>query len=252
MTKKKKPIKKWLTENKVYFEVISLIIFGLASIIVAILSWKSSERQVELSELEHIPLIHVKKEISDSIPILNVYNVGEPAFNVNAESTAIFSVNSIYFFNNITERPAQYLFSLDRYYEYMSTTENTNGKIASLRLNKNAYLETERLKREISELESNKDFYMDGFQLLKLNYEDIEGKSYQKFFMVDRRGTEISNIKFDSIYDRFAINGEYLNMEELRKLKAEETFDRIPMENTTYQEPIKAKVIHFYEIKRGE
>ena len=249
--KKKNLFKFWLTNNRIYFEVVSLIIFGLASIIVATLSWRSGQRQVEISELQQRPIIHLKKDLVDSVPVLNIYNVGQPAFNVSAAPFNVSELRIIYYFNK-NDSPATFLFSLDGYYNYLSITENIDGKIASIVLNQEAFEEAKLLKTKISNIQDQPGFYMFNYDIVSIGYEDIEGRYYEKYFLVSDRGKEISQFKYDSIVDIAVSSKNRYNLEEIKSLNPQNLIDSVSLDNTYRKEPIKATIIQAVEIKRGD
>jgi len=45
-------MKKWLESNKIFFEIFSLSLLGIASVFVSVMSWRVADAQLEMSVIK--------------------------------------------------------------------------------------------------------------------------------------------------------------------------------------------------------
>lgn len=93
-------MKKWLTENKVFFEIGSALVFGAASVLVAISANKVAQSQLEIAEIQLQPLIYVsEKYLQDEAgiaveTILEVNNAGAPVYGFSVDTRTFYTVST--------------------------------------------------------------------------------------------------------------------------------------------------------------
>lgn len=87
----KKMIRVWLEKNKIFFEIFSSVLLGLAAIFVAYASYQVSEAQLEVSRVATEPHFYLEETLFLDAETqmyneeeLRLYNAGAPAYNIYA------------------------------------------------------------------------------------------------------------------------------------------------------------------------
>lgn len=98
MTKQK--LRLWLEQNKVFFEIFSSVLLGIAGIFVAYASYHVSESQLEVSRVATEPHFYVDKLLFRNPETekfdeeeLYLHNVGAPAHNISAKLRSFITVD---------------------------------------------------------------------------------------------------------------------------------------------------------------
>ncbi|MBE8715889.1 hypothetical protein [Cellvibrio polysaccharolyticus] len=83
-------MKKFLEKNKIYFDIVSSVMFGAAALFISLASYNLSKEQLEISKVSTRPHFYIDKvlyknpetkEYNDSE--MNIYNAGAPAYNID-------------------------------------------------------------------------------------------------------------------------------------------------------------------------
>ncbi len=213
-------MKKWLEDNKIYVEMVSSIIIGIAAVMVAYASYTVSEQQLLLAEVSLQPHFHVetsytydqkKEEYSESD--LYVFNSGAPINN------AEFSVKSFLVVDHEFkgERIVTHL-PIVGYYPAQFIHQTPSGKLVTFKghLNNENFF---RLYREFLDENSKNKF---GF--VDINLEHIVIVSYRdkrgmpgKVHFVDRElvGANAVTEKLEKHREMFPIEIEGLSADRL-------------------------------------
>jgi hypothetical protein len=102
-------MKKWLQDNKIYFETIAAALIGIASIFLTIASIrvasetnKISKMQVQMARAEHLPVLDLVMDIQKepegkvyAYDQLTVRNLGSPLSEFSEEEATFFKVEYI-------------------------------------------------------------------------------------------------------------------------------------------------------------
>ncbi|MEP4902172.1 MAG: hypothetical protein ABJX82_10240, partial [Paracoccaceae bacterium] len=93
-------MKQWLEENKIYFEIGSALVFGVASFIVAVAANKVSQNQLEIAKIQLEPLIFIsEKYLKDDAgvaveTILEINNAGAPIYGFSVDTRTFYTVST--------------------------------------------------------------------------------------------------------------------------------------------------------------
>ena len=232
-----KNFRKRLENNKVYFEVFSYLVLGGASIWVSYLSWQTSERQLELYELEKLPIVYIKMETEEDQQVVNIYNQGQPAFNITALPVAVIELKNVKYSTPNGEDPSIFMYFND-FYESTSATSNIDGKIATLPIGKKAW-ETINNKKDSLESKKNPDqkVILHPYQLVDLKYEDVQGKTHRKLYIIDHNSPyEVSISRFEELLHQHGEKTINMTTSEFEQMSLKEIGDLIPMDNVTLRE----------------
>jgi len=200
-----KKLRKWLSKNKVFFEVFSFLFLGIASLTVGYFSYLTSQGQLELLRSEQSPIINIQREYTDDpefskidYEFLKIENVGYHLFNFEVSYKTYFIINK--YQDSIITTPTDFYFAINDYYSFVYETGNTTGLIAKVNSSDYTKKESLRISRECRELFGD-DFQFSSFEnLLIIKYLDVNNKSQLKYFITDAFSTfEISKDKFDII-----------------------------------------------------
>ncbi|NJW51813.1 hypothetical protein [Salinimicrobium oceani] len=232
-----KNLRERLENNKVYFEVFSYLVLGAASIVVAFLSWQTSERQLELYELEKIPVIYTKIETEENQKVVNVYNLGQPAFDISVFPVAVIAIKNVRYSTPNGEDPSLFIHFSD-FYESTSATSNLVGKIATLPINNVAW-ETIIEKKDSLTTEKNphQGVILHHYQLLDLKFEDLQGGTHRKFYMIVHGSPlEINESRFNELLHLHGENTINLTTTEFEQMSLKEIGELVPMDNVRLRE----------------
>jgi len=183
-------MKKCLKDNKIYFEIIAPILFGLAALFISIASCNISKQQLLISEIELQPhfyleedyIFNPKKEIYDETEMI-IYNGGSPASNISISLVSYIKVGY--------EKNKQFkksLVPITGYYSSQFSTYSPKGKVATLK----DYLNNEKFFEICNQFfgPAKEKYGLVDINLIhvtKINYQDRNNKNGNKYFI----GTEI-------------------------------------------------------------
>jgi len=212
--KKIKKARNWCTKNKVFFEIFSFLFLGIASIIVAALSYSSSQGQLELLKLEHSPIINVQREFKGDYEFLEIHNIGYHLFQPNISYSTYYVVNS--FNDSIVNYKSDFYFKIGDYFGLNYETENTTGIISTISSSPYMRIDSKRISSECKDLFGD-NFRASSFEhLLKINYLDESKNKIFKYYWVDSFSIiEVSKTQYEkkeSNYESHNLSGhKYLN-----------------------------------------
>lgn len=93
-------MKQWLNDNRIYLEIGSALVFGIASIFVAIAANIVSQSQLEIAKIQLEPHIFVSETyLLDEAgiateTILEVHNAGAPIYGLNLNTRTFYTVST--------------------------------------------------------------------------------------------------------------------------------------------------------------
>lgn len=93
-------MKRWLNENKIYFEIGSTFVFGIASVFVAVAANNVSESQLEIAKIQLEPLIFIsEKYLQDDTGVatetfLEINNAGAPVYGFSVDTRTFYTVST--------------------------------------------------------------------------------------------------------------------------------------------------------------
>lgn len=187
MEKNKKNVdntRKWLTDNKVFFEVFSFLFIGIASIFVSYLSYETSKGQLELQKLEQSPIIILKREyLKDKLHALNINNKGFHLFHPDIEVKSYFVVKD--YKDTISKRTQNFYFNIKDYFTLHYKTENTVGNI--FKIYSANYLKEELIRiRFKMKLNHEKTYNLTNFEhFIKFKYYNNRNELKFKYYFID-------------------------------------------------------------------
>ena len=190
-------MKIWLEKNKIYIEVFSFVILGLASIIVAGLSWKTSEKELEILRLEHQPIINIKRNYAGELESILIENVGYHLFDQKVNIQSFYEISPESYAQS--KYSIKYLCIMDLY-KLVYETDNTVGRIASIYSSDNSYKEKKRITSEFYSHPDYLDFKLNLKSIVKIDYRDELKENKSCFYLIDIYDCiEISEAKFNEL-----------------------------------------------------
>ena len=189
-----KCLKKWLINNKIYFETCCSLLLGIMSFCVSVNSCKLTERQIENEELLNMPLIQVKSESFDwddknDSEWIYITNVGTQASDYSTYKKVYLKCN--YHSYNGDSNKELYLPISDMLDSSFPTNEYI-GKIETYLTAKNQkyytdlYFESGKIK--------NGFLFLELKQFIIVNYKDYRGIKHRDIFSVT---TGFNGVKVD-------------------------------------------------------
>ncbi|WP_431166372.1 hypothetical protein [Tenacibaculum halocynthiae] len=179
-----KKSRKWLTDNKVFFEIFSFLFIGGASIFVSYLSYQTSKGQLELQKLEQSPIVILKKEhLKDKLHSLNINNKGFHLFYPDIEIKSYFVVKD--YKDTISKRTQNFYFNVKDYFNLKYKTENTVGNI--FKIYSANYLKEELIRiRFKMKLNHEKAYNLTNFEhFIKFKYYNNRNELKFKYYFID-------------------------------------------------------------------
>lgn len=123
-------MKQWLTDNKIFFEFISTVLFGLASIALGVASYTVAQSQLKIARIQLEPHITVaEKYLLDEAGIaketvLEIFNAGAPIYGFFVDNKVFYTVST----NEET-----FGVPVTGYYYVTFNLDSVTGKLAELR-----------------------------------------------------------------------------------------------------------------------
>lgn len=131
-------MKDFLKENKIYFELASSIMFGIAALLISLASYNISREQLNASKLNNNPHFYIETELQKdektkmyTDKILKVYNAGAPVYNLNISHYEFIEVR--YF----GEKQEIIYVPVNGYYSGQFLTHSPTGLLSTFRGYKN-------------------------------------------------------------------------------------------------------------------
>ncbi len=185
-------MKKHLENNRIYFEVFAYVLLGSASIIVAYLSWLTSEKQLDYLIKDHQPIINLKRDFKGDFEIITIENVGHHLHNQKIE------VNSFYESSTINDTS---YFKIYDYFDLIIRTHNTKNTIGILYSSDYSLKENKRIAHEAY---NHPDFLKTQLSLnhiVKVSFKNESDNTITKHFIIDPFNIiEIPENKHKEIY----------------------------------------------------
>lgn len=217
--------RKWLENNKVFFEVFSYVFLGIASLLVGYFSYVSSKSQLEILKLEHSPLISIKREFKGDSEFLKLHNVGYHLFEPKVNYFTYFIIKD--YKNSEIKNETDFYFRIDDYFGFSYETDNTIGNIASIITSSFTNFHKKRIIEECKSLFGN-NFQIGLFEhLIEITFKDENKKLMTKYYKIDSFSViEISKKIYygtKTKYDTHNLNGNKF----LNEIKAQEILQEI-------------------------
>lgn len=205
--------KKWLKDNKIYFETLSATSLAIIAIIASYGTYKVSQTQVENERRLNQPLIKVSNDIfslegyeKDDDRFLRIENQGSPLYEYSSKLYSFLKVEAFDFPYSANESNYESRFiPIKDYFSGRNSTNEYNGLIETY-MGLNNY-------RLVSNLEDNfrRNFskehpqtFISLLQYIEISYTDLFDNKTTKTFSVSSisGGTEVTvDDKIKSLYD---------------------------------------------------
>jgi hypothetical protein len=194
-------VKKWLNENKVFFEIGSALTFGIASVIIAISANRVSQSQLEIAEIQLKPLIYIsEKYLNDEAgmaveTILEINNAGAPVYEFSVDTRTFYTVST----NSET-----IWVPVSGYYYGQFELKAVDGKLAEVRgMNNNSVFAQLNLQHVHSKDDENFGYTeLRRVTVTRVSYETRRNEDIEEYF-VGEDGSDDPWVKeaFLSFYD---------------------------------------------------
>ena len=184
-------IRLFLECNKIFFEVFSYTIVGIAGVIFSRYQYKSNKRQVEMQkkqiemhEKESQPLFKIifridsHEEKNDS-ELMELYNEGNPFKSFNYEMKTFLKLHYFSVDNGIN---STYYIPISDYYIRGQKTTNLTGKLLTKSLPKNHAMFYDLYKETIELSKESNCVFINRLSLIKIEYIDIYNNKQIVYF----------------------------------------------------------------------
>jgi len=179
--------KAWLTDNKIFFEIGAALIFGIASIIFGVASYRVSQNQLTISEIPFRPHLFVNEfYIIDDVSgkayetKLTINNAGAPLTNPVISERTFYVVNR----EDISYWVPVFGYYFSQYYKGIPT-----GEISSMRWENNnnnfSTLYKEFLRESFKK--SHGFVEISRVTVVRVDYTTQSGNSGTEFFIGERK-----------------------------------------------------------------
>nr|WP_319997592.1 hypothetical protein [uncultured Draconibacterium sp.] len=190
-------MKTWLNNNKIYFEIFSFIFLGTASIIVSLLTWKTSDKQLAILELEHRPIINVQREFKSPFELLIVKNVGYHCFETEVNIVSYYEVTNS---SSSGKNEESKMIVISDYFDFTYDTENTIGTLATIYNREYSENEAKRINLEFVNHENRFNYYLRLESVLKVSTKDENKEKIDKYYLINSHSIiEISESDYSEI-----------------------------------------------------
>lgn len=220
-------MRKWLKHNKVFFEIFSYMFLGLASIVVGIMTWKTGQRELELSEIDREPVINLQVDRNSERKPISVYNDGYHLFEPMIFIKSVFQIKQhIPGFQN-----KYYHFTVNDYYVETPETGRTRGEIVSKPLHKLTVGQIDRIEEDLKKISERENTRLEfnEFVFVAISYEDINQNFIDKIFIVDDYVWETSSSHFNLILGKL---DEEMDASQMSQMNGDTIFQRLNNKNT--------------------
>ena len=182
-------MKQWLNENKIYFEIGSTLVFGLASVFVAVAANNVSQNQLEIAKIQLEPLIFVsEKYLTNETGIatetfLEVNNAGAPIYG--------FSVDTRTFYTVSTNSETVWI-PVNGYYYATFELDAVDGELAEVRGENNNSIFWEVYSQQLnSDHDANLGYAeIRRMTITRVSYETREKEGAEEFFVGEERSDD--------------------------------------------------------------
>ena len=199
-------MKKWLTENKIFFEIGSTILFGAASIFLAFAANSVSQNQLEIAKIQLEPHIFIsEKYLRDEAGVatesfIEVTNAGAPIHG--------FSVDTKTFYTVTTNSESIWIPVVGYYYATFEL-DAVIGKLAEVRGRNNNSTFAEVYLQQLSSDHDTKLGYAElgRTTIVRVRYETRQKEIVEEYFVDERRSDE------SWAKEMFRLQSDHLSME---------------------------------------
>ncbi len=210
-------MKKWLKDNKIYFETIVAILLSIMAIIVSCQSNSISKNAITISKIEHLPKISAQFRLDNGglgkrEETLVINNSGDVMYDFKAYPFQFLRINEIQLLSLKEKSKPLYLKSIEipiiNYYTSISYISNVNKGVFSETKIENSEKLSSILPKVISDNKSKiKSLGISIDRYLFVSYKDKFDDVHNDYFRFDYAGTSIPMSKHDGeslkeTYDR--------------------------------------------------
>lgn len=228
-------MKKWLENNKVFFEIFSYTFLGIASIVVGLMTWKLGQRELELSEIDREPVINVQVDRNSLRKPITVFNDGYHLFEPMIFVTSVFQVEQ-HLPNHMNK---YYHFEVEDYYVEKPENGNTRGEIVINPLHEESVGQIDRIRKELNEIGQREKTRLDLNQIVfvSTSYKDINQNYIDRLFVVDDYLWETSSSYYNLILGKVE---EKIEASDITSYSGDKIFKRLSeKENLSYPFTVK-------------
>lgn len=185
-------IKKWLSDNKIYFELTSSILFGAAAVLVAYASYTVSKQQLLLSEATVKPHFYVETALSYNSEIkrydeieLSIFNAGGPVSNLGIDLKSFLSINFPVERGTVGGKRSTIILPLTGYYVGQAIHQTPVGKLVTYigHQNNENYMQLKKIIHTKKNHEKYGYVNINLQHIIQIDYLDRSEKSDTVFFL---------------------------------------------------------------------
>ena len=182
-------MKQWLNDNKVYFEVGSTLVFGIASVLVAVAANNVSQSQLEIAKIQLEPHIYVSEKYLLDISgvatetFLEINNAGAPIYGFTVDTKTFYTVAT----NSET-----FWVPVNGYYYATFKLDAVDGKLAEVRGANNNLIYGEFYRQQLnSDHDANLGYAELGRKTVsRVSYESREKEVEEEYFVGEKRSDD--------------------------------------------------------------
>lgn len=214
-------MKDFLEKNKIYFELTSSIMFGLAALFISLASYNISKEQLNTSKLNNNPHFYIETELHKDEKtkmytdrIQKIYNAGAPVYNLNINKYEFIEVK--YF----GEQQKTIFVPVNGYYPSQFPTHSPTGLLSTFMGYNNNSIMGELYNLSLEYTKKSDDYF-------ELHFKNIVSISYMG------RDEEQNTVYF---LDRSRVSKDIVE----GMINIHENFPLIDFESATVESLIKA------------
>jgi hypothetical protein len=175
-----------LQRNKIFFEVFSYLVIGIAGVYFSYSQWDTNRKQVAMQKSEMQPVFRITFTLyKDSLSgvynteMFEIYNDGKPIKSFNYKIDTYYEIEHISQEKNIKRTC---FIPILGFYWAQFPTDNFMGKLSSGFLTNNN-LECDRVYQECMQQSKGTEFYfINKFSLIKIDYKDLNDALHSVYF----------------------------------------------------------------------
>lgn len=210
-------MKKWLINNKIYFEVTSAILFGGVSLYIGFTANQVSKSQLQIAKLALSPFISIRESYSiddagfATDTYIEINNDGAPVHNSSVSSRTFYTISTGH---------STVWIPINGYYDTSYRTAAVSGKLADLRGHGN---NTSYHDVYVQHLNLSKDNRLNLTELqrvtiVKVVYETRTRETFEDYFLSGNLNSEPwVKFLFDHHFDRWPLESQGLQWKQLEE-----------------------------------
>jgi len=179
-------LRSWLERNKIFFEVFSYLVIGLAGIYFSISQLKVNQRQIEIQRSEIQPIFKISFTLHEdtlsnvyNTEVFEIYNEGKPLKSFN------YNIQTFYKIDYISQKKGinkSFFIPISGFYWAQFPSHNSTGLLTSGFL-KNNNSELKRIYDECLNQSKDNEFYnVSKFSLITIDYKDLNDTDHRLYF----------------------------------------------------------------------